>query len=379
MLPILLVLISLPISALLLSHNPRTRNILQVTLSGQRKLHFSPTQIARLDILVLVLCILLKYTIQIIRRGPTLQLASNGRDIAIPNSHLVAPIVVGKMEVDKFNHAVKHAAGRLPHVHSPFLIAPITTPLMLILLASFGCPFSPLGAVNTGNRFEFVDVEACRRITSQSQLYARAHMGGDGLAGRRVKRGVEFDVIIEVESRALASSSLSSSNSAKLIFRQVVGILVYLSPSIKPRWQGETKPASTLPTKIFSTICHHVALELQAPVQWAAVSKDYNPIHMSSMAARLFGFPGVVAHGNHIVAQLIELLQDEQATHELAQWSWESRGSFFMEVAFKRPVVLPSTLTTKYEVQHTKTPAGYGGFEMVRDGKVYIQGRFGGL
>jgi hypothetical protein len=41
-------------------------------------------------------------------------------------------------------------------------------------------------------------------------------------------------------------------------------------------------------------------------VQWAAVCKGINPIQMSFLAARMFGFPGKIAHVNYVVAHFIK-------------------------------------------------------------------------
>jgi hypothetical protein len=45
-----------------------------------------------------------------------------------------------------------------------------------------------------------------------------------------------------------------------------------------------------------------------APKAWSKGCNDINPIHMTSLAARLFGFPGKIAHGNHVVAIVTEQL-----------------------------------------------------------------------
>ena len=39
----------------------------------------------------------------------------------------------------------------------------------------------------------------------------------------------------------------------------------------------------------------HISLD------YAAVSKDYNPIHTSTLAAKLFGFPGIIIHGTYYI------------------------------------------------------------------------------
>ncbi|POA20029.1 acyl dehydratase [Pseudomonas sp. FW300-N1A1] len=65
--------------------------------------------------------------------------------------------------------------------------------------------------------------------------------------------------------------------------------------------------------------------------QYARVSGDYNPIHLSTASARLFGFPRAIAHGLWIKART------------LAALSGHLPGSAYeITVQFKKPVRLPS-------------------------------------
>ena len=68
--------------------------------------------------------------------------------------------------------------------------------------------------------------------------------------------------------------------------------------------------------------------------QYAKVSGDYNPIHLSAASARLFGFPTAIAHGLWNKARTLAALGDHlpKANLEIA-------------VHFRKPVRLPSELT----------------------------------
>lgn len=76
----------------------------------------------------------------------------------------------------------------------------------------------------------------------------------------------------------------------------------------------------------------------QAPTdigrQYAKVSGDYNPIHLSAVSARLFGFPTAIAHGLWNKARTIAALSEHlpAANVEIA-------------VQFRKPVRLPSEVT----------------------------------
>jgi acyl dehydratase len=64
--------------------------------------------------------------------------------------------------------------------------------------------------------------------------------------------------------------------------------------------------------------------------RYAAVSGDRNPIHMHALAAKLFGFPGAIAHGMWTKARALAAI--------------ERRLPEFLgvEVQFRKPIVLPA-------------------------------------
>ena len=66
--------------------------------------------------------------------------------------------------------------------------------------------------------------------------------------------------------------------------------------------------------------------------RYAAVSGDFNPIHVNPISARLFGFPGAIAHGMWTKARC------------LAALGRELPDAFRVRVAFRKPIVLPATV-----------------------------------
>ncbi|WP_411386402.1 MaoC family dehydratase [Pseudomonas sp. MPB03] len=68
--------------------------------------------------------------------------------------------------------------------------------------------------------------------------------------------------------------------------------------------------------------------------QYAKVSGDYNPIHLSGISARLFGFPTAIAHGLWNKARTLAALDDHLA-----------EANIEIDVTFKKPVRLPSEVT----------------------------------
>jgi acyl dehydratase len=66
--------------------------------------------------------------------------------------------------------------------------------------------------------------------------------------------------------------------------------------------------------------------------RYGLVSGDLNPIHMHPLSARLFGFRSAIAHGMWTKARC------------LAELETRLPEAFSVEVAFKRPILLPATV-----------------------------------
>lgn len=94
---------------------------------------------------------------------------------------------------------------------------------------------------------------------------------------------------------------------------------------------------------------------------YAAVSGDYNPIHLHALTAKAFGFPRAIAHGWWALPRSLALLGvDETPTS----------GEAYLDVAYRRPVLLPSQPTLKGAADGSATA-----FVVVRDdGKAHFGG-----
>jgi acyl dehydratase len=66
--------------------------------------------------------------------------------------------------------------------------------------------------------------------------------------------------------------------------------------------------------------------------QYAGVSGDRNPIHMHPLSAKVFGFPTAIAHGMWTKARCLAALGPELDER------------FTVEVAFRKPILLPATV-----------------------------------
>ncbi|MFC7574387.1 MaoC family dehydratase [Klenkia terrae] len=94
--------------------------------------------------------------------------------------------------------------------------------------------------------------------------------------------------------------------------------------------------------------------------RYAKVSGDVNPIHLSGLTAKAFGFERAIAHGMWVKARA------------LAALSGRLPSSFSVDVAFKKPLFLPSTATLS-------TAARDGGWDLAvrnqKSGQDHVLGR----
>lgn len=94
--------------------------------------------------------------------------------------------------------------------------------------------------------------------------------------------------------------------------------------------------------------------------RYGSVSGDLNPIHMHPLSARLFGFPSAIAHGMWTKARCLAALESRLP------------DAFTVEVAFKRPILLPG----KVEFCEAEAPGGVEfGVRDGRKGKSHLDGR----
>ena len=66
--------------------------------------------------------------------------------------------------------------------------------------------------------------------------------------------------------------------------------------------------------------------------RYASVSGDSNPIHLHPLSARLFGFPRAIAHGMWTKARALAAMESDLP------------AAYAVEVEFKKPILLPSSV-----------------------------------
>ncbi len=187
----------------------------------------------------------------------------------------------------------------------PHLIA---FPLQMVLMSGDGFPLPLLGAVHVEN-----SVQCTRPVAVTEPL--DVDVWAEHLRPHR--RGTQVDLVSEVSTRG------------ELVWR---GVSTYLSRGT----EHDDAPVSRAPSTA-------VLADVTAGPQWrladdtgrayAAVSGDWNPIHLHALTARPLGFPTAIAHGMYTYARVMGALAPRLPQDGLHSRVW-----------FMKPVRLPSTV-----------------------------------
>ncbi|HEU0198784.1 MAG TPA: MaoC/PaaZ C-terminal domain-containing protein [Nevskiaceae bacterium] len=207
--------------------------------------------------------------------------------------------------------------------------------LQLWLMSRPGFPLPMLGLVHLANRFEQDEA-----IPVEARLDFTVWLGN----AERTARGFEFEVVTE-----------AAAPDGHRLWRGVSTYL-YRIATPGPHAHGE-HPA--LPT-----LDRYEPIEVPAATgrRYAAVSGDYNPIHLSLLSARLFGFKRAIAHGMWSAARCLGALQE---AHGVAA----SR----LQVRFRQPLLLPANA----QLRSREDGDGVEFLLVGKHDRLYLEGRLG--
>ncbi len=213
---------------------------------------------------------------------------------------------VAELQIQRADVAAYAAVTGLRYGENVPLTYPfvLTFPTVMSLLTGFDFPFPALGAVHVENH-----ITAYRRIavTDTVAVAVRA----ENL--REHRRGMLVDLISEV----------SVGNDTA--WQQVSTFLHQQRTSLSDEPKPEPGPPGRLrpPNGVLRISPARIR-------RYAAVSGDHNPIHTSTVGARLFGFPAAIAHGMFSAAAVLSNIE--------AQFP----DTVGYSVKFGKPVVLPA-------------------------------------
>jgi hypothetical protein len=188
-------------------------------------------------------------------------------------------------------------------------------PLQLALMTDGGFPFPAIGLVHIANR---IVQHRALRLGDELSIKVSAS------ALEPHPRGRQFSLLTEVRvGDELVWDEVSTN------LRRGSGGDESAHPQIEP------PPADELP----------VAATWRLPGdlgrRYGSVSGDLNPIHVHPLSARLFGFPSAIAHGMWTKARCLAALGPRLPDR------------FTVDVAFRKPIVLPAAVAFAEQADRT--------------------------
>ncbi|MGO9925266.1 MAG: MaoC/PaaZ C-terminal domain-containing protein [Mycobacterium sp.] len=217
-------------------------------------------------------------------------------------------VAVEELPIDHANVAEYAAVTGLRYGNNVPLTYPfaLTFPAMMSLVTGFDFPFAAMGSVHTENH-----ITQYRPIAVTDTVGVRVH--AENL--REHRKGLLVDLVTDVS----VGNDTAWHQVTTFLHQQRTS----LSDEPKPPPQKEPK----LPPP--STVLRISAGRIR---RYAVVGGDHNPIHTNPVAARLFGFPTVIAHGMYSAAAV------------LANIEARLRDAVTYSVRFGKPVLLPATV-----------------------------------
>lgn len=242
---------------------------------------------------------------------------SRGRSGELPDAELVRRGV--SVDVDALATYSQvcgfDLSGRVPSTYLHVL----TFGLQVALMADRAFPLALPGMVHVSNTNVLH-----RPVEVGEPLDLAVH--AEGL--RPHPRGAQFDLVGRVDV-----AEGSGSGAAETVW---TGRSTYLSPGGRaPSAVDDADPAETpvaTPVDVPARPAATWRVAADTGRRYAAASGDVNPIHLSPLAAKAFGFPRAIAHGMWTYART------------LAWLSARASGPGTSTVDFAKPVLLPSTV-----------------------------------
>ena len=155
---------------------------------------------------------------------------------------------------------------------------------------------------------------------------------------RPVRVGEVLDLTVTVDpARPHAKGVLLDFHTSAVVGDEVVweSTSTFLRRGATPP-PGEPGPGLELPEPPVGSLEWRLPGDLGR--RYAAVSGDLNPIHLHPLTARAFGFPRPIAHGMWSLARCVAVLENRLP------------DAVTVEAAFRRPVLLPCSVTFGHEV-----------------------------
>jgi MaoC like domain len=215
-------------------------------------------------------------------------------------------VTVEELPIEHTNVAAYAAVTGLRYGNNVPLTYPfaLTFPTVMSLVTGFDFPFAAMGAVHTENH-----ITQFQPIAVTDTVGVRVH--AENL--REHRKGLLVDLVTDVS----VGNDIAWHQVTTFLHQQRTS----LSDEPKP---PQKQPKLPPPNAVLRITPSRIR-------RYAVVGGDHNPIHTNPIAAKLFGFPTVIAHGMFSAAAVLANI--EARLPDAVRYS----------VRFAKPVVLPAT------------------------------------
>lgn len=237
-----------------------------------------------------------------------------------PNGHEVRGVLADVGNLTAFQHLVGEPASDI--LPAGFIHA-LAFPLSMSVMNRDDFPLPLLGMIHLNNR-----VEQRSPVVFTEALDIRAW--AEDLRGHRA--GTQVDIVAEVRGAGEAAVRWK-------------GVSTYLAKGVF--LPGIDKPTAGTGPSTFSAPDPTALWQLGVDTgrAYAAVSGDFNPIHLSVLTAKALGMRRSIAHGMYL------------ASRALADVGAVKGDSFSWDVAFEAPVFLPALVALEISTVQSETGA----------------------
>lgn len=255
------------------------------------------------------------------------KLSSNGSLKALPKEAVVTEHPgISAEQVEQYRELFGGEAFDGVHRQSlPSVLVHIAAfPVQMALMSRKDFPLPLLGMVHLTN-----SVEHHKPVYAEQPLEILAR--AENLRPHR--KGTQADIIVEIS----AEGQLLWSSVSTYLGR---GAYMFSRSEHEEVASGSREFSAPSKTALWT-------LGADTGRKYAAVSGDYNPIHVSGLSAKLLGQPRAIVHGMYSAARMLEGREPESAGH-----SWS--------ISFEAPVALPGRVAFAAEEKDERTLAFTG-------------------